>query len=136
MAQSQPMQIITSHQSQDWYTPPYIVDAVREVLGRITLDPASSAVPQQWIKADWFYGIEDDGFALEWDAKTVFLNPPYGKTAGSSNQAAWSGAMVERFLLGQFEQGILLINSTHGYKWYEELWTRYTVCLARERIKF
>jgi len=135
MAQSQPMQILTSHQSQDWYTPPYIIEMVREVLGVIGLDPASDPIPQRWIKADRYLD-NPWGLNCAWKASTVFCNPPYGKLAGQSNQAVWSLTMSDQYRAGAFKEGILLINSTHGYKWYEELWTRYTVCLARERIRF
>ena len=134
MTMSQPMKVLTSHVTVDWYTPPAIIELVREVLGEIGLDPASAEVPQQWIKATRYFC--SGGEYEDWKAPTVFCNPPYGKTALGSNQAFWSWRMVNQFKLGFFQQGVLLINSTHGYKWYEELWTRYPVCLARERIRF
>lgn len=130
----QPMSVLTSHKSVDWYTPPYIIEKVREVLGCIGLDPASDYVPQQWIQARVYRNFA--GLDEPWIASTVFCNPPYGKTKGYSNQSLWSWYMANQFKLGRFQEGILLINSTHGYKWYEELWTRYPVCLARERIRF
>lgn len=135
---SQPMSVLTSHASQDWYTPPDIIELVRSVLGVIDLDPASDALPQTWIKANRFYSKPQDGVFESWDASTVWLNPPYGKDSkcNRSNQQLWSALMASKYEGGVFKQGILLINSTHGYKWYEDLWTRYPVCLARERIRF
>jgi len=135
------MKVLTSHQSQDWYTPPYIIEMVRDVLGWIDLDPASDKVPQEWIRANRIFTKTDrwkgDGLTESWRAITVFLNPPYGKSVdGQSNQALWSGLMQAEYQLENFEQGILLINSTHGYNWYENIWTRYPCCLARERIRF
>lgn len=132
---SQPMSVLTSHRSGVWFTPPVpYIELAHEVLGNIDLDPASEPFPQQWIKADRYW--TQDGLLHQWNAKTVFCNPPYGKLGGKSNQAAWSRKMVCEYEAGHFKAGILLINSTHGYRWYEELWTKYPVCLARERIRF
>ena len=138
MTMTQPMQVLTSHETAEWYTPPFVIELVRQVLGTIDLDPASDAIPQKWIRANTY--LSALGLMLEWNATAVFCNPPYGKAVyegkSQSNQALWSAKMVHEFGVGRFNEGILLINSTHGYKWYEELWTRYTCCLARERIRF
>lgn len=131
---SQPMSVLTSHESAEWYTPPYVIEMVRAVLMEIDLDPASSPVADKWIKANRYW--TEDGLNRPWRATTVFCNPPYGKVDGKSCQAVWSEKMRQEYVAGHFEQGILLINSTHGYKWYEEIWERYTCCLARERIRF
>lgn len=139
---SQPMSILTSHQSQDWYTPPKYIELVREVLGTIELDPASDELPQSWIQSSRIFMAPDPttnpigGLGRPWHAKTVFCNPPYGKENGKSSQAVWSAKMVAEYRVGNFREGILLVNSTHGYKWYEELWTRWPVCLVRDRIRF
>lgn len=115
--------------------PPCYVEMVRSVLGSITLDPASCEVAQEWIRADTFYTVSDNGLTQRWHGR-VFLNPPYGKNGGISNQAVWSGRMVDAWEAGAIEAGLLLINSTHGYRWYEDLWTRFPVCLLRERVRF
>lgn len=139
-AMTQPMSVLTSHASQDWYTPPEIIEMVRVVLGVIDLDPASDQYPQSYIKAgSWWSRLTDSicpTLQRPWEFYSVFLNPPYGKGGDGSNQAAWSRKMAQEYESQHFQQGILLINSTHGYRWYEEIWTRYPVCLARERIRF
>lgn len=137
MSQSQPMTILASHKEVEWYTPeePYI-KMVREVLGDIELDPASNEMANGWIKATSFYTEKEDGLKQEWKAQTVFLNPPYSKTAGKSNQAVWSQKMADEFRAGNFKEGILLVNTTNGYGWYEDLYRAYPVCLVRERIRF
>lgn len=133
-AMSQPMSVLTSHETAEWYTPPYVIEMVREVLSEIDLDPASSPVADRWILANRYW--TEGGLDREWKATTVFCNPPYGKADGKSCQAVWSNMMRGEYRARHFEQGILLINSTHGYRWYEELWSLYTCCLARERIRF
>jgi ParB family chromosome partitioning protein len=131
----QAMAVLTSHETAEWYTPPKYVELARAVLGEIDLDPASDALPQTWIKAIRYYARGYDGLSRFWFGN-IWLNPPYGKTGGKSNQAVWSAKMVDEYENGRITEGILLVNSTHGYKWYEELWTRYPVCLVRERIRF
>lgn len=132
----QAMSVLTSHATDIWYTPPRYIELVREVLGSIDLDPASDALPQTWIKANRYYTKAQDGLLQSWACDTLWLNPPYGKTNGKSNQDLWSRLAVNRYEAGVFREGILLVNSTHGYKWFENLWTRYPVCCVTDRIRF
>ncbi len=48
---SQPMSILTSQGTIEWYTPPDIIERARALLGAIDLDPASSDTAQHWIQA-------------------------------------------------------------------------------------
>lgn len=130
------MSVLTSHNTVEWYTPPVYIDLVKNVLGKIDLDPASAKFCQKWIKANCWFGKKENGLKQDWKANTVFCNPPYGKEDGKSGQATWSKKMIEEWYKGNFKEGILLVNSTQGYKWYEQLWESFPVCCARERIKF
>ncbi|MEW6129602.1 MAG: DNA N-6-adenine-methyltransferase [Acidobacteriota bacterium] len=131
----QSMQVLTSQLTDEWYTPPFYITLVEQVLTVIDLDPASSEKAQQWIQARRYFTKEDNGLIQTWWGK-VFLNPPYGKSEGKSNQAIWANRLLKFYEKGLVEEAILLINSAHGYKWYESLWTRYPVCCVRERIHF
>ena len=62
--------------SQDWGTPKFYVDAAREVLGRIDLDPCSSR--HSIVDAEVEYMPPTDGLAESWDYATIYVNPPYG----------------------------------------------------------
>lgn len=75
-----------SSETDDWYTPPYIVEAARTAMGSIDLDPASSYEAQRTVKAAQWYTKELDGLRsdLPWDGN-VWLNPPYGKGDGSAS---------------------------------------------------
>lgn len=65
----QAMRVLTSSETAEWYTPPYITDMVRQFMGDIDLDPASCEAANRWIKAKRIYTIEDDGLALDWYGK-------------------------------------------------------------------
>lgn len=64
--------------AKDWGTPHNIVAAVRAAFGgRIELDPCSN----EWsvVRAEREFRLpEVDGLKAEWDAKTIYVNPPYG----------------------------------------------------------
>ena len=127
---SQPMRVLTSSKSNEWYTPAEIVERVRAVLGEITLDPASDPVPQAWIRAKHYFTQGDDGLSKTWSGR-VFLNPPYNESS-----ARWAAKLIEEYRAGRVEQAIMLVNSTQGYVWFEKLWRAYPVCSLTERLRF
>ena len=67
-----------SCESPEWYTPAPIVEAARRVLGGIDLDPASSDVANQIVRAARYFTADDDGLRQAWTARSVFVNPPGG----------------------------------------------------------
>ena len=61
------------------YTPDWVIQAVRKVLGTIELDPTSNGLG---LIAKHQITVKDDCFNTDWNqylthSKTVFLNPPY-----------------------------------------------------------
>lgn len=74
------LRAIHSAASNEWYTPPEIVEKARAVLGVIDLDPASSATANTIVKATVHHGqqAEDfvDGLGVHGWYGNVFLNPP------------------------------------------------------------
>jgi len=135
-AASQPVEItIFSHKSEEYYTPPEYVEAAREVMGAIDLDPASCETAQEWIWATQFYTREDDGLQHEWEGR-IWLNPPYSKTNGKSNQGTWSQKLIDEYRSGRVSEAILLVKAALGYKWFEDFWCDFPVCFARERLSF
>lgn len=114
----------------EWYTPPEIIEAARDVMGSIDLDPASCETAQSNVYAKRFYTADDDGLSKKWTGN-VWLNPPYSKD-----------------LIGQFaakvvaessriEQAIVLVNNATDTAWFHELASvASAICFLRGRVKF
>src|SRR5690242_14606876 len=64
--------------NSEWFTPPHIIEAAREVMGSIDLDPASCEAANQVVKAKHFYTKENDGLLLPWYGN-VWLNHPFSR---------------------------------------------------------
>lgn len=113
------------------YTPPYIIEPVRQVLGSIDLDPASSVEANRTIKATEIFTAEDNGLDQEWRGN-VWLN--------------WPASMAHRFankLRREIEEGrvkkaaVMLFNWDHSTKWFETLrHLNPSYVLFADRIKF
>lgn len=133
---SQPVEVtIFSHKTVEYYTPPEFLEAAREVLGAIDLDPASCAEAQQNVMAGMYYTKDDDGLSRDWYGR-VWLNPPYSKTGGRSNQDMWSEKLVSEYRAGNVTEALLLVKAALGYRWFEELWYDWPVCFVRSRLSF
>ncbi len=108
---------------------------MREVLSEIELDPATCLEAQANVKAQSFYTIQTDSLSKDWKAKSVFLNPPYGKTGGKSNAGIWAKKLIEEFENGNIEEAILLVNASTSEGWFQPLYD-YPICFTNHRIKY
>lgn len=122
-------------ESNEWYTPGKYIAAVREALGDIDLDPASSAQANSTVRAKEVFTQEDDGLARNWFGR-VFVNPPYGRTPEHrSLAAAFCNKAITEYQDGNIESCIILVNSLHSQTWQKPLYD-HTVCFADHRIHF
>ena len=62
----------------EWYTPSFIIEKARRVMGSIDVDPASCDLANKVVKAKKYYTKENDGLLKLWEGN-VFMNPPYRK---------------------------------------------------------
>lgn len=129
-----PSALLTS-ETNEWFTPPQYVDMARELMGGIDLDPASNAYAnEKVVQAATYYDIQANGLDKEW-AGRVWLNPPYGREEGGSNQEAWSRRLIEQFEAGITKEAVLLVNANTEAKWFQPLYN-YLICFTNHRIRF
>lgn len=124
-----------SSESNEYYTPAVYIEAARELMGAIDLDPATCPTAQAHIQAVCHFTEQDDGLAHEWGGR-VWLNPPYGKIGNESSQGVWGQKLIAEHKAGRVTEGVLLVRAAVGYEWFELLWDVLPVCFARERLSF
>jgi len=129
------MDLLMGLPDNEWYTPARYVDAAREVMGGIDLDPASCQEANQEVQAAHYYTMQENGLDQPWYGR-VWLNPPYNPTDGPRfPQPAWSRKLRREYQIGNVDQAVLLVSAAINKKWLHELFD-YPVCLMLERIKF
>jgi hypothetical protein len=100
-----------SSKSNEWYTPARYIEAARDVLGGIDLDPASCAAANEIVRATTYFTKDDDGLRQSWriDGRPsrAWLNPPYGYLDGKKSSAGtWAARMIDAYERGEIEAGI------------------------------
>jgi phage N-6-adenine-methyltransferase len=120
--------------SNEWYTPQRYVDAARELMGGIDLDPASNSTANETVKAANFYDSTSNGLDKDWTGR-VWLNPPYGRDEAGSNQDIWSRRLIEQYNASITTEAVLLVNAAVDTKWFQRLFD-YPICFPDHRINF
>lgn len=116
----------------EWYTPLWILEGVRAVMGDIDLDPASCEAAQMLVRAKSYYTMADDGLAHEWFGR-VFMNPPYARYMVT----AWADKFVVERYLGHISEGMVLCNNATETIWFQTLAANCNaLCTIRSRVKF
>lgn len=116
--------------NNEWYTPKEIIDLAFDVMGTINLDPATSEIANQIVKAQKIYTKEDNGLLQKWHGN-IFLNPPY--SAKLITQFA-DKVIEER---KNIKQAIILVNNATETKWFNKLISvSSAVCFPSARVKF
>ena len=124
---TQANKVLRSSITSEWYTPPEVIDRVRKSFddGPIALDPCSNELANQVVGALYYFSA--DGLSSSWDAKTIFVNPPYcNETAKWVEQAS----SCERSLV------VLLVNNHTHRKWFSRVWNANALCFPFRPIRF
>jgi len=116
----------------EWYTPEIYINAARETLGTIDLDPASNPTANEIVKAKIFYTAEDSGLEKEW-VGNVWMNPPY--------ESRLIGSFIEKLLVHyvkeQIPQAIVLVNNATETQWFQLIAEAARAsCFPKGRVKF
>lgn len=116
----------------EWYTPSDYIEAARAVMGVIELDPASSDIAQQRVRADAYYTVDDNGLEAEWSG-SVWMNPPY--TAGLVDR--FCDKLIQHYNDEEVSEAIVLVNNATDTKWFQRLAeVADSLCFPLGRIKF
>jgi hypothetical protein len=120
---------LVSRESDEWYTPSRYVQAAKQVLGGIDLDPASSAIANETVRARRFYTGDDDGLTKSWRGR-VWLNPPF-RLAGE-----FIKKLIAEFDAGRVTAAIAVANGmSFPSAWFLPLFD-YPICLTNHRVQF
>lgn len=123
-----------SHNSgeNEWYTPKEYIEAARQVMGSIDLDPASTEKANEIVQAKQFHTIEDDGLSHPWYGN-VWMNPPYSQPLIDK----FSEKLVNDRVFGKISQACVLVNNATETSWMQRMLdTCSAVCFISGRIKF
>ena len=126
--------------TNEWYTRPKYIEAAREVMGSIELDPASCATANAIVKAERYFTKEQNGILQEWRARSLWLNPPYGRSAKmvglhQSSIKLFVDKCLDAYRRGDVLQAIILATTEVNAKWFYPLW-QYPICIPDHRVNF
>ena len=143
----------------EYYTPTEWTDAARKCLGFIELDPASSVVANQSVKAQRIYTIDQDGLSKPWKAKTLWMNHPFhrGERACPSDHSKckkvtcvkrghhitkdipsnidWIQKLICEYESGNVEEAICITFANTSEAFFRAL-LKYPQCMPNGRVQY
>jgi len=137
------------------YTPPEIIEAARNVLGVIDLDPASSIKANKCVKAERIYTKRADGLTKRWKGN-VWMNHPWGAKENTCKKnckkksclkrgyhlmkdlpgnAAWINKLIHHYKSKDINQALCITYASTGEGWFKPL-KQYPICFLDGRTSF
>ena len=114
--------------SDDWATPQYLFDEW-DAKYRFDLDAAASMTNHKcsnWFGLDHPDSQRRDGLAQDWIAKSVWVNPPYGRVLND-----WVGHASK-----QRTQVVMLLPARTDTRWFHSYCINQKVTFIKGRVKF
>lgn len=114
----------------EYYTPIEIVSAARTVMGRIDLDPASSAQANLRVRATKIYTAADDGLAHEWHG-CIWMNHPFSR----QYNYLFIRKLIDEYMARRVEQACCITYASTSEQWYQPL-LQFPVCFLTPRTAY
>lgn len=132
--QKQTQQSMGSSKTDDWGTPPEVLDPIYEHMGGIALDPASNL--RSIVRCTKALTIVEDGLAHFWHEEVkgldglVYVNPPYGNKVKTWVKKAVAEA-------NEGVEIVMLTAARVDTKWFHEIFdSADAICFWKGRLKF
>jgi hypothetical protein len=124
----------TSSLTEDWYTHPSVIEAVRELFGgSIDLDPFSCKEANRTVRADRIFTAEADGLVHTWHGK-LLVNPPWGGSGNTSVKRRAIEKLVRSYQEGTVTEAVAVLNANATTtKWFAPLFA-FPMCFPAYRI--
>lgn len=133
----------------EWISNDDLITAAHTLMEGITLDPASSDKANEYVGAEKYYTIEDDGLNVQPWFGNIYLFPPGGsyfwhanrekwvRTRGlsptlSASHSVWWKTMKRKWLNREIDQAIFFSNSPDMFLYAQDMFD-HPVCILRTR---
>lgn len=114
------------------YTPPFIIEAVRQTFGGfIDLDVASSEKANEAIKANRFYDKHSDALRVAWNAENIWMNHPFSRQYNS----VWIERFVRAYIGARTQQACCITFASTSEAWFRPL-LNYPQCYLWPRTNY
>jgi hypothetical protein len=124
----------TSSLTEDWYTHPDIITAVRELFGgSIDLDPFSCKEANRTVRATRIFTAESDGLVHSWHGR-LLVNPPWGGSGNTSVKRRAVQKLIRTYREGAVTEAVAVLNANATTtKWFAPLF-EFPMCFPAYRI--
>jgi phage N-6-adenine-methyltransferase len=112
----------------EWSTPRDFLAGLEAEFGAFDLDPC--ATPDNAVCPRYFTQ-EQDGLAQRWQARRVFVNPPWGGAI-----SLWLAKAAESVARGDAELVVVLVPARTGSRWWHDWAMQGEVRFLRGRLCF
>lgn len=131
-----------SSKSPIWYTPIDVIDAARQTMDSIVLDPATDTEANKIIRAQHIFTESDNGLSKDWMVEkntTILLNPPGGKINNKSVAWLFWDKLMSYYYHPHFHSAIFIGFNTSILRTSQQSFKccmDFPICYPKDRLRF